>query len=82
MSGRDERRLLLSKGEAGEHASWNADEADFDTLFAAAQERKAPSLIALRIDDQPAVGQTERDPNRTRDQFMRGIGARGARAAK
>jgi thiamine pyrophosphate-dependent acetolactate synthase large subunit-like protein len=56
---------------------WAADEADFDALFAAAQERKAPSFIALRIDDQPAVGQTEREPNRIRDQFMRGIGAKG-----
>ena len=56
---------------------WAADEAGFDALFAAAQERKAPSFIALRIDDQPAVGQTEREPNRIRDQFMRGIGAKG-----
>ena len=62
-------------------SNWAADEADFDALFAAAQERKAPSLIALRIDDQPAVGQTERDPNRIRDQFMRGLGAKGGRPA-
>ena len=47
-----------------------------EALFDAAQGRKAPSLIALRIDDKPAVGQTERDPNRIRDQFMRGLGVR------
>jgi thiamine pyrophosphate-dependent acetolactate synthase large subunit-like protein len=62
-------------GLANSH--WAADEQDFDALFAAAQKRTAPSLIALRIDGQAAVGQTERDPARIRDQFMRGIGARG-----
>lgn len=60
---------------------WASDEADFDTLFAAAEARQAPSLIALRIDDKPAVGQTDREPNRIRDQFMRGIGAKGDRKA-
>ncbi|MDQ8729210.1 thiamine pyrophosphate-dependent enzyme [Bradyrhizobium sp. LHD-71] len=64
-------------GLAASH--WAADEADFDALFDAAQERAAPSLIALRIDDQAAVGQTEREPARIRDQFMRGIGAKGNR---
>lgn len=59
------------------NSHWAADEADFDALFAAAQERDSPSLIGLRIDGQPAVGQTERDPSRIRDQFMRGIGAKG-----
>jgi thiamine pyrophosphate-dependent acetolactate synthase large subunit-like protein len=72
--------IARASGLAESH--WAADEADFDTLFAAAQERRAPSLIALRIDDKPAVGQTERDPNRIRDQFMRGIGAKGNPARK
>ena len=67
--------IARASGLADSH--WAADEAEFDALFAAAQERKAPSFIALRIDDQPAVGQTEREPNRIRDQFMRGIGAKG-----
>ena len=58
-------------GLANSH--WAADEQDFDALFASAQEQPAPSLIALKIDDQPAVGQTERDPTRIRDQFMRGL---------
>jgi thiamine pyrophosphate-dependent acetolactate synthase large subunit-like protein len=58
-------------GLANSH--WAVDEADFDALFAAAQKRDAPSLIAVKIDGQSAVGQTERDPTRIRDQFMRGI---------
>jgi len=61
-------------GLANSH--WAADEQDFDALFASAKERMAPSLIALKIDDQPAVGQTERDPTRIRDQFMRGVGGK------
>jgi hypothetical protein len=37
----------------------------------------APSPIALRIDDAPAVSQTVRDPTWIRDQFMWGLGVKG-----
>ena len=35
-----------------------------------------PHLIGLKLDDQPPVSQTERDPAQIRDRFMRGMGAK------
>jgi hypothetical protein len=32
-----------------------------------------PTLIALRIDDKPGVGTTDRDPAQIRERFMRGL---------
>ena len=45
-------------------------------MVGAALEQDGPSLIAAWIDDKPAAGQTERDPARIRDRFMRGLGVR------
>jgi hypothetical protein len=36
-----------------------------------------PWLIAVRIDDNPGVGATERDPVLITDRFMRGTGTKG-----
>ena len=57
-------------------ADWAADEADFERLVASALAATVPTLIAARIDTQPAVGATERDPVQIRERFMRGIGVR------
>jgi thiamine pyrophosphate-dependent acetolactate synthase large subunit-like protein len=57
-------------------STWAADEEDFERLVDAALAHPAPSLIAVRIDGQPAVGQTERDPVQIREKFMRGLGVR------
>jgi hypothetical protein len=35
-----------------------------------------PTLIALRIDDKPGIGTTDRDPVQIRERFMRGVGVR------
>jgi hypothetical protein len=35
-------------------------------------------LIAVRIDDKPGVGATDRDPAQIRDRFMRGLGVKQA----
>ncbi len=61
-------------------SAWAADEADFERLVdqALAQsgsEGGGPTLIAVRIDDKPAVATTERDPVKIRQTFMRGIAA-------
>ncbi len=58
-------------------SNWASDEADFEMLADRALRSDAPSLIALRIDDAPAVSQTVRDPSWIRDQFMRGLGVKG-----
>jgi hypothetical protein len=37
-----------------------------------------PTLIGVRIDDQPGVGATRRDPVQIRERFMLGMGVREA----
>jgi len=71
--------VAIARGAGIVNSAWAADEADFDQLFTAALEKGGPSLIALRIDDKPAAGTTERDPFVIRDRFMRGIGSRRER---
>ncbi|HZQ12957.1 MAG TPA: thiamine pyrophosphate-dependent enzyme [Pseudolabrys sp.] len=60
-------------------SAWAADEEDFDRLFAEAL-KGGPSLIAVRIDDKPGVGTTDRDPVQIRARFMQGLGVRRAQA--
>ncbi len=59
------------------HSAWAADEDDFDRLVASALKGGAPSLIAARIDNKPAVATTDRDPVQIRERFMRGLGVKG-----
>lgn len=66
--------IARAAGIAESH--WAADEAEFDVLVERALATAGPWFIAARIDGEPAVGQTERDPVRIRDAFMRGIGSR------
>ena len=66
----------IARGAGISNSAWAADEADFDQLFDAALAKGGPSLIAARIDHQPAVATTERDPFVIRDRFMRGLGSR------
>jgi thiamine pyrophosphate-dependent acetolactate synthase large subunit-like protein len=66
--------IARASGIAESH--WAADEAEFEALVDRALAGTGPWFIAARIDDTPAVAQTERDPVRIRDSFMRGIGSR------
>jgi thiamine pyrophosphate-dependent acetolactate synthase large subunit-like protein len=59
-------------------SAWAADEEDFARLTRTALTETGPSLIAARIDSQPAVAMTERDPVQIRERFMRGLGVRAA----
>jgi thiamine pyrophosphate-dependent acetolactate synthase large subunit-like protein len=54
-------------------SNWAADEQHFDALFEQACEAEGPALIAVKIDGKSAVAQTERDPVRIRDRFVRAI---------
>jgi thiamine pyrophosphate-dependent acetolactate synthase large subunit-like protein len=56
-------------------AHWASDEDDFDKRLREALSG-GPSLIAARIDNQPGVGEVERDPVRIRQNFMSGLGVR------
>jgi thiamine pyrophosphate-dependent acetolactate synthase large subunit-like protein len=57
-------------------SAWAADEEDFDRLFARALRDGGPSLIAARIDGEPGVGATDRDPVQIRARFMQGLGVK------
>jgi thiamine pyrophosphate-dependent acetolactate synthase large subunit-like protein len=59
------------------NSAWAADEDDFDKQIARALgPNTRPCLIAARIDDQPGVGKTDRDPVRIRSAFMAGLGVK------
>jgi thiamine pyrophosphate-dependent acetolactate synthase large subunit-like protein len=68
--------VAVAQGAGIAESAWAADEDEFERLFAAALVRGGPSLIAARIDAQPGVGVTDRDPVQIRERFMRGLGAR------
>ncbi len=68
--------VAIARGAGITKANWAADEEDFDRLFAAALKEGGPSLIATRIDKEPAGGPTDRDPVQIRERFMRGLGVR------
>lgn len=60
------------------NSAWAADEEDFERLVEASLTAGKPTLIAARIDSQPAVATTHRDPVQIRERFMRGLGTRQA----
>ena len=66
----------IARGAGLTQASWAADEADFEQLVGRALGADGPFLIAARIDREPGVGTTERDPAQNRDRFMRGLGVK------
>jgi thiamine pyrophosphate-dependent acetolactate synthase large subunit-like protein len=68
--------VTIARGAGIEHAAWAADEAMFEELVDAALAREGPSFIAVRIDDKPGAGTTDRDPPRITDRFMRGLGTK------
>lgn len=70
-SGTDLVAVARASGIAASH--WAADEAGFEALVEQALAGGGPWFIVARIDRAPAAGQTERDPTRIRDGFMRAI---------
>lgn len=68
--------VTIARGCGIADSSWASDEEDFERLVETALASTKPTLIAARIDDQPGVGKTNRDPVQIRERFMRGIGVR------
>jgi thiamine pyrophosphate-dependent acetolactate synthase large subunit-like protein len=66
----------MARGAGLAQSQWAADEQDYEQLVARALTEPGPWLIAARIDQEPGVGTTDRDPARIRDRFMRGLGVR------
>jgi thiamine pyrophosphate-dependent acetolactate synthase large subunit-like protein len=69
--------VTMARGAGLAQSAWAADEEMFDEMFARARAEDGPWLIAVRIDDKPGVGATERDPVLITDRFMRGLGTKG-----
>ena len=69
--------VTMARGAGLAQSAWAADEQMFDEMFARALTEDGPWLIAVRIDDKPGVGATERDPVLITDRFMRGLGTKG-----
>jgi thiamine pyrophosphate-dependent acetolactate synthase large subunit-like protein len=65
--------VAVARGCGLANSAWATDEEEFDRLIASALRGGGPTLIAARIDGQPAVGTTERDPVQIRERFMRGL---------
>jgi thiamine pyrophosphate-dependent acetolactate synthase large subunit-like protein len=57
-------------------STWAADEDDFERLIDDALTGEGPTFIAVRIDDKPGAGTTDRDPVQIRQRFMLGLGVR------
>ncbi len=68
--------VAIAQGCGIAKSAWAVDEADFDRLFTTAIAEGGPSLIAARIDGQPGVGATDRDPVQIRARFMQGLGVK------
>ena len=68
--------VAIARASGLANSNWAADEDEFDRLFADAIKGGGPTLIAARIDSEPGVGKTDRDPVQIRANFMRGVGAK------
>ena len=68
--------VAVAQGCGLANSVWASDEEDFERLIEASLSASAPTFIAVRIDAQPAVATTHRDPVQIRERFMHGIGVR------
>jgi thiamine pyrophosphate-dependent acetolactate synthase large subunit-like protein len=68
--------VAIARGCGIAESAWASDEEDFERLVQVALSATKPTLIAARIDSEPGVGKTNRDPVQIRERFMRGIGVR------
>ena len=66
--------VAIARGSGLANSAWAADEDDFDRAVRRRAQDGGPSLIAVRIDNKPGVGTTDRDPVQIRARFMQGLG--------
>lgn len=66
--------VAVARAVGIENSVWARDEDHFESLIDRRYEDGGPFLVAARIDDKPAVGQTPRDPALIRNRFMKGLG--------
>jgi thiamine pyrophosphate-dependent acetolactate synthase large subunit-like protein len=68
--------VAIAAGCGLSQSTWAADEDDFERLIDDALVNEGPTFIAVRIDDKPGAGTTDRDPVQIRQRFMLGLGVR------
>ena len=66
--------VAVARGAGIANSFWVRDEKHFDELMDRRFETGGPLLLAVKIDDQPGVGKTIRDPALIRNRFMKGLG--------
>jgi len=65
--------VAIARASGIASAAWAADEAEFDALVAKALTADGPHVIGVKIDQEPGRNQTDRDPIRFREGFMRAM---------
>ncbi|CAH0267649.1 thiamine pyrophosphate-dependent enzyme [Roseomonas sp. CECT 9278] len=65
--------VAIARASGIANAAWAADEAEFDALVARALSTDGPHLIGVKTDSEPGRTQTDRDPIRFRESFMRAM---------
>lgn len=65
--------VAIARASGIASAAWAADEAEFDALVGKALTTDGPHVIGVKIDKEPGRDQTDRDPIRFRETFMRAM---------
>jgi thiamine pyrophosphate-dependent acetolactate synthase large subunit-like protein len=66
--------VAVARGAGIANSEWVRDEKHFGELLDRRFETGGPILLAAKIDDQPGIGKTIRDPALIRNRFMKGLG--------
>ena len=66
--------VAVARGAGIANSLWVRDEKHFDELMGRRFDTGGPLLLAVKIDDQPGIGKTIRDPALIRNRFMKGLG--------
>ena len=66
--------VAVARGAGLVNSLWVRDAQHFEELIDRRFDDGGPVLLAVKIDDQPGVGQTPRDPALIRNRFMKGLG--------
>jgi hypothetical protein len=72
-TGRNTDIVTVARGAGIENSRWVRDQAHFDELMDRRFDESGPVFIAAKIDNQPGIGQTVRDPALIRHRFMQGL---------
>ena len=66
--------VAVARASGIANSEWVRDEKHFEEMLDRRFETGGPILLAAKIDDQPGIGKTIRDPALIRNRFMKGLG--------